>query len=548
MSRSERSKDNKEKSKSLAARAGREIVDDLSFAGRYVAGHVVGIKPTIIKSFARLSDWTRRTIKLLIPLAVLLFFTFVPLGIEPVIAQYALGIFLFIALMWTMESLPLPVTSLIVPVLLVIYGIFGDRSVYPDPARAAFAPFATPVIYLVLGGIIISVAFRKTHLDARFAYYLVSKSKGHFENLLLAIMLACGLLSMWISNTATAALLIPVAIGIAGRAGTNKEESDQYAIALLLGIGASAAIGGMATIVGTSANAVSAQFITEAVGPERFGFVSWMIAGLPLAILLLFLSWYIIVKMYPVSREEIDISWVKDELDAMGKISSGEKKVLAILGGTIVFWIVGEELANLFLPPQLFPGAFANAAIVSMIAAILLFVTRTLDWEDARLIPWGIFLIIGAGLALGQGLEVAGFNGWLSGGIEAIAGPLAQALLGVFFFLLLIAFVVIVMSNFVNNTATVAFFVPLMIALSGSLFIDEAGEVIVEYVLLFSMSVGLVAAVAFMTPVAHPPSTLIYGTGIVSKKDMFKSGFAITVPSVIIAVMWVHIITTLGWI
>jgi sodium-dependent dicarboxylate transporter 2/3/5 len=540
MSRSEKGRDNKDKRESLAKRAGREIVDDLSFAGRYVAQHVVGIRPTIIKSFARFGYWTRRTIKLLIPLSVLLFFTFAPLGIEPVQAQYALGIFLFIALMWTFESLPLPVTSLMVPVLLVIYGIFGGE---PDPAKAAFAPFATPVIYLVLGGIIISVAFRKNHLDTRFAYFIVSKSKGHFDTLLLAMMLACGLLSMWISNTATAALLIPVAIGIAGRSGRSKDESDQYATALLLGIGASAAIGGMATIVGTSANAVSAQFIIEALGPDRFNFVSWMKAGLPLSILLLFLSWWIIVKLYPVSRQELDIGWVKDELDSMGKMTSAEKKVIAILGGTIVFWMVGEELASMFLPPQLFPGAFANAAIVSMIAAILLFAVGTLDWEDARLIPWGIFLIIGAGLALGQGLSVSGFNNLLSGGIEIIANPLAQSLIGMFIFILVISFVIVIMSNFVNNTATVAFFVPLMIALSNSLFPGHMG-----YLLVLSLSVGLAAAIAFMTPVAHPPSTLIYGSGIVSKKDMFKSGLAITIPSVIIAVMWVYIIGTLGWI
>ncbi len=544
-----RSKDSDDKRESLAVRAGREIVGDLSHAGRYVAQHVVGIKPTIIDSFARLSEWTRRTIKLLIPLAVLLFFTFVPMGIEPITAQYALGIFLFVALMWTMESLPLPVTSLMVPILLVVYGIFStDPIKYPDPARAAFAPFATPVIYLVLGGIIISVAFRKTHLDARFAYLIVSRSKGHFETLLLAMMLACGLLSMWISNTATAALLIPVAIGIAGRAGTNKEESDQYATALLLGIGASAAIGGVATIVGTSANAVSAQFITNAIGAENFGFASWMIAGLPLSILLLFLSWWIIVKMYPVSREEIDITWVKEELEEMGELKSDEKKVLAILGGAIVFWIVGEELASLFLPPQLFPGAFANAAVVSMMASVLLFVTRTLDWEDAKLIPWGIFLIIGAGLALGQGLEVSGFNGWFAGGLEAISGPLASSTVGIFIFIVLISFVVIAMSNFVNNTATVAFFVPLMIVMAGSLFSDMRADILGGYMLLFGLSVGMAAAIAFMTPVAHPPSTLIYGTGIVSKKDMFKCGLAITVPSALIAICWVHVVVIFGLI
>ena len=508
-------------------------------ATRYVAEHVVGIRPALIKSFAKLGGWTKKTIKLLIPLAVLLFFTFVPMGIDDQ-AKYALGIFLFIALMWTFESLPLPVTALMVPVLLVIYDIFPG----PDDATQAFAPFATPVVYLVLGGIIISVAFRKTHLDKRFALFLVAKSKGDFNRLLLAIMLACGTLSMWISNTATVALLIPVAIGIAGRSGASKDSSERLALVLLLGIGASAAIGGMATIVGTSANAVSSQFIAEevlAVGGS-WTFLSWMKVGLPLSLVLLFISWKILVRQYPLNKEKLDVSWVQDELEKMGKMEIDEKKVLVILIGTIIFWIIGGEIAALILPQPWSPGAFANAAIVSMIAAILLFVTRTLTWEDARLIPWGLFLILGAGLALGAGLNASGFNTWLSGSINVIANPLVQAGLA-FVFLFLAAFVVVSLSNFMNNTATVAFFVPSMIALASSISIGD-----MVLMKLFALSVAFAAAIAFITPVSHPPSTLIYGSGMVSRKDMFKSGLAITIPSVIIVVIWIFFTVQIGWV
>lgn len=523
-----------------------EVAAGIVKATKYVASHVVGIRPVLIKSFGKLGYWTKKTIKLSIPFAVLLFFTFVDLGIG-MKAQYALGIFIFVALMWTFESLPLPVTALMVPVLLVVYDIFGEvpevLAGVTDPASMAFAPFATPVVYLVLGGIIISTAFRKTHLDKRFALFIVAKSKGHFDKLLLAMMLACGTLSMWISNTATVALLIPVAIGIAGRAAKTKEKGDQYALTLLLGIGASAAIGGMATIVGTSANAISSQFIAEAVGAGNWTFLSWMKMGLPLSMVLLVVSWWILTKMYPVTKEKIDISWVQGELENMGKMDSREKTVLAILGGTIVFWIVGEGIASLILPPPFTPGAFANAAIVSVIAAILLFATRTLDWEDARLIPWGIFLIIGAGLALGEGLSAAGFNDWLSGLIMAMGGSLVATVIGAFLFLLLMAFIVVLMSNFVNNTATVAFFVPLMISLASNVSLGD--EVLIK---VFSLPVALAAAIAFMTPVAHPPSTLIYGSGMVSKKEMFKSGLVITIPSVLIAVLWLYVSINLGWI
>lgn len=524
-----------------AAKEKRERELAVVRATRYVAKHVVGIKPALIKSFERLGYWTKKTIKLLIPLIILLIFTFVPMGIEDK-PRYALAIFLFIAIMWTFESLPLPVTALMVPVLLVIYDIFDDP-VRTD-AELAFAPFATPVVYLVLGGIIISVAFRKTHLDKRFALFLVAKSKGNFNRLLLAIMLACGTLSMWISNTATVALLIPVAIGIAGRSGASKESSERLALVLLLGIGASAAIGGMATIVGTSANAVSSQFIAEKVIElgGSWTFLSWMRIGLPLSILLLFISWKILVKMYPLNEEKLDVAWVQDELDQMGKIDRDEKIVLTILIGTIVFWIIGGELAALFLPAPWSPGAFANAAIVSMIAAILLFVTRTLTWEDARLIPWGLFLILGAGLALGAGLNASGFNDWLSGGIGVIADPLVQAGM-VILFLILASFVVVALSNFMNNTATVAFFVPSMIVLASSIAFND-----MMLMKLLSLTVAFAAAIAFITPVSHPPSTLIYGSGMVSRKNMFKSGLAITIPSVLIVVVYIFITVSLGWV
>lgn len=508
-------------------------------ATRYVAKHVVGIKPALIKSFEKLGYWTKKTIKLLIPLVVLLVVTFVPMGLEDK-PRYALAIFLFIAIMWTFESLPLPVTALMVPVLLVIYDIFPGE----DDATTAFAPFAAPVVYLVLGGIIISVAFRKTHLDKRLALFLVAKSRGSFNRLLLAVMLACGTLSMWISNTATVALLIPVAIGIAGKSGASKEGSERLALVLLLGIGASAAIGGMATIVGTSANAVSSHFIAERIIEQggAWTFLSWMKVGLPLSILLIFMSWKILVKLYPMGREKLDVSWVKDELDKMGRMESAEKKVLIILVGTIVFWIIGGDIAAFLLPHPWSPGAFANAAIVSMIAAILLFMTRTLDWEDARLIPWGLFLILGAGLALGSGLNASGFNTWFSGTISVIANPLYQAGI-VILFLILASFAVVALSNFMNVTATVAFFVPSMIVLASSIAPDN-----MVLMKLLTLTVAFAAAMAFITPVSHPPSTLIYGSGMVSRRDMFKSGLAITIPSVFIVAIWIFFAVQIGWV
>ncbi|MCJ2563763.1 MAG: anion permease, partial [Candidatus Thermoplasmatota archaeon] len=233
-------------------RVSKKVVHALIEAER----HIVGLKPSFFKFFGRLGAWTRKTIKLLIPFSVLLFFTFVPLGIDTTI-QYMLGIFLCVALMWAFESLPLPITSLLAPALLVLYDIFprgvGDTS----PAEQAFAPFSDPVVYVIMGGLIIAEAFRRNGIDKRLTLYLISKSKGEFKWLLLAIMLGAALLSMWISNTATAALLIPVTIGIAHRVTQEKEKEHRIAVVLLRAVAASTIIGGMATILGSSPNAVA---------------------------------------------------------------------------------------------------------------------------------------------------------------------------------------------------------------------------------------------------------------------------------------------------
>ncbi|MFQ5910452.1 MAG: SLC13 family permease, partial [Thermoplasmata archaeon] len=378
-----------------------------------VERHIVGLKPTFFKFFGRLSMWTRSTIKLLIPFGVLLFFTFVPLGLDSRI-QYTLGIFLCISLMWAFESLPLPITSLLTPALLVLYGVFVADVGDPTPAEQAFAPFSNPVVYVILGGLIIAEAFRRNGIDKRLSLYLISKSKGEFKWLLLAIMSGAALLSMWISNTATAALLIPVTIGIAHRVTQEKKEGHRVAVVLLLGVAASTIIGGMATIIGSSPNAVASALLSQQV---EWGFVNWMIIGLPLSMILLFMSWAILLKFYPVGVDTIDLSWVDDERKELGPISNNEKKVLVIFTGAVAFWVFGERVAMLLPITVPYVVGFNAPAVVASLAAVLLFASRALDWEDARLIPWGLFLIVGAGLSLGQGMIVSGTAKWLGDGL-----------------------------------------------------------------------------------------------------------------------------------
>jgi sodium-dependent dicarboxylate transporter 2/3/5 len=507
-----------------------------------VEKHIVGLRPAFFKFFGRLGLWTRRTIKLLIPFAVLLIFTFVPMGIDTNI-RYMLGIFLCVALMWAFESLPLPITSLLAPALLVLYGIFPSvdpmGEPLPPPAVQAFAPFADPVVYVILGGLIIAEAFRRNGIDKRLSLYLISKSKGEFKWLLLAIMVGAALLSMWISNTATAALLIPVTIGIAHKVTQEKEEGHRVAVVLLLAVAASTIIGGMATIIGSSPNAVASGFLAKQEGVE-WGFANWMIIGVPLSMILLFMSWAILLKFYPVGVDKIDLSWVEEERKDLGPISNDEKKVLIIFGGAVAFWIFGEGVASLLRIPVPYIGGFSAPAVVAALAAVLLFVTRALDWEDAKLIPWGLFLIVGAGLSLGQGMIESGAADWLGDGLisatsflEVLGDPLYVMML-----LLIISFVAVALSNFMNNTATAAVLVPILISMAGPLGIVDIKIVVLP--VAFSM------VLSFATPVATPSSTLVYGTGMVRKRELAVTGLLISTPAIIITVLFSFLFAHFG--
>ncbi len=518
-------------------RVSKKVVHALVEAER----HIVGLKPSFFKFFGRLGTWTRKTIKLLIPFSVLLFFTFVPLGIDTTI-QYMLGIFLCISLMWAFESLPLPITSLLVPALLVLYNIFPTGENLPSPAEQAFAPFSDPVVYVILGGLIIAEAFRRNGIDRRLTLYLISKSKGEFKWLLLAIMFGAAILSMWISNTATAALLIPVTIGIAHRVTKEKDKGHRIAVVLLLAVAAATIIGGMATIIGSSPNAVASSFLVK-VDPT-WDFVDWMIIGLPLSMVILIVSWAILLKFYPVGVDKLDLSWVEEERKELGPMSNDEKKVLIIFVGAVAFWIFGERAAEFLLIPLPYLVGFNAPAVVAALAAVLLFVTRGLDWEDAKLIPWGLFLIVGAGLSMGHAMILSGTADWLGSGLisatsflKVLGDPLYLMML-----LLVISFVAVALSNFMNNTATAAILIPIMISMS---YLPEFAGISVK---VFVLPVAFSMVLSFATPVATPSSTLVYGTGMVSKRELATTGLLISVPAIVITVLFSFLMAHFGFV
>ncbi len=476
---------------------------------------VAELTPPFFKFFARLPKLAQRSIKLSLPFAALFIMTVAPLPLEPQV-QYVLGIFLCISMLWTFGALPLPVTALLVPVLLTFYGIFQTAE--------ALMPFADPVVYLLMGGLILAEAFRKHGVDRRLAFFVVSKFGGDISRILLSFMLVSAVLSMWISNTATVALLIPVVVGIAARAG---DEKQKLSVLLLIGVGIGSACGGMATVTGSAPNAVASALIAR---ETTWSFVDWMKIGLPTSMCLLVIAWYVLLRVFRINISRLDIEPIKKELASMGRLTPGEKKTLGIFVPTVVLWIAGASIGGLFG----FPESFMSATIVALSAAVLLFLTRTLDWQDARSISWDIFLIIGAGLALGEGLQVSGAADWLADQLVALTGGLH-----IIAIMVIIAAVAVALSNFMSNTATVAILAPVLIGMAAALGVDLKFLVLV---------CGLSVSLSFITPIGTPPFTLIFSTGMVSRRDLAVGGIRVTIPALAIIVLIVYLMVEFGFV
>ncbi len=474
---------------------------------------IVELAPSFFKTFARLPKLAQRSIKISLPFAFLVLLTVAPLGLEQQV-QFALAIFVCISMLWTFGALPLPVTALLVPVLLTFYGIF--------PTAEALMPFADPVVYLLMGGLILAEAFRKHGVDRRLAYAIVSRFGGEVNKILLSFMLVSAVLSMWISNTATVALLIPVVLGIASR---SEHEKGRLSVLFMIGIGIGSAIGGMATVTGSAPNAVASALLAR---ETTWSFVDWMKIGLPTSLVLLVMAWALLQKVFPIRTRTLEIAPIRKELADMGAMSLGEKKTIGIFLPTVALWVAGADIGALFgVPPS-----FMSATIVALGAAVLLFATRTLEWQDARTISWDIFLVIGAGLALGEGLQESGAAQWMADQITSATGDFHILVI-----MLIVGAVSVVLSNFMSNTATAAILAPVLIGMSGSLGVDPKFLV---------LTCALAVSLSFATPIGTPPFTLIFSTGLVSRRDIAVAGVRVALPAMLVVVALVYLMVEFG--
>jgi sodium-dependent dicarboxylate transporter 2/3/5 len=425
-----------------------------------------------------------------------------PPGLSPE-GQRALALFAFTGSILALEPAPLPIAALMVPIAQIALGI--------DTAAGAFAPFGQPVVFLILASLFLAEALRKHGLTRRLALYAIVSSKGHFRRLLLGIMIITAGLSMFVLNTATAAVLIPVAITIAQR--IRRPESAQRALSLLiLGIVYSASIGAIATIMGSGENAIASGLLGQVTD---FGFLDWMAYGLPIVIFLIPMTWLLLMLAIRVPNLQIDTDPARNEMQEMGGLRGPEREIIMVLSLAIVLWVAGSALEDWLNLPR----TLLNSAVVAIGAVALLSIDEVIDWNDLRGVNWGVFFVIGAGLTLGDALNKTGASDWF-------AGLLAPTLNGLPYAAILAILVAgaFVLTQFMNNVTLGAILAPILVTLG-----DASGIPPERLVLPTIMSLAL----AYLLPSASARMTLASVTGAVERKDMMRAAFIAGVPAAI---------------
>jgi sodium-dependent dicarboxylate transporter 2/3/5 len=458
---------------------------------------------------------------------ILLFFH--PEGLSPEGVAILAGT-AWVAIWWTTEAIPIAATSLL-PVIL--FPLTGGLALSETTAS-----YGHKYIFLYIGGFIIAIAIERWNLHRRIALSIIHLIGTNIRMMILGFMVATAVLSMWISNTATTVMMLPIGMAIIAQLQDNPDtienENRRFGKALMLAIAYSASIGGIATLIGTPPNLVLAQVVSETFQIE-ITFASWMKFGLPISILLLFICWWYLTRIvfkfgqanFPGGRQE-----VARLLKKQGPMSYEEKWVFGIFLLTALAWISRSFLLQKWLPA-------IDDPIIAVMGAILLFLIparekskRLIDWQSAVQLPWGILLLFGGGLALAQGFKASGLALWIGSQLSLLEGTALILLL------LILVTAVNFLTEITSNLATTAMILPILAPIALTMGVHP-------YVLMIGATVA--ASCAFMLPVATPPNAIVFGPGYLTISDMMRAGFRMNLLSILLVTLLTYFLLPLVW-
>jgi sodium-dependent dicarboxylate transporter 2/3/5 len=433
-----------------------------------------------------------------------------------VAAWSALGLMLLMASWWATEAIPIPVTALLPIVLIPALGL--------GSITEATSPYAHPIIFLFLGGFTLGLAMQRWNLHRRIALLTLKAVGTEPKQQIAGFMLATAFLSMWVSNTATAIMMLPIGLSVIAMMDNGQPENLQrYATALLLAIAYSASIGGIATLIGTPPNALLAAYLSETHG-IAIGFAQWMLLGVPIATLMLSLIWWWLTRRdFGLTAHAGAGQVIDKELASLGDMSRGEKMVAVVFVLTASAWILRPLLCASIMPWLTDTGIAIAAAITMFILPVNMRQQRfVLDWDTAKEMPWGILLLFGGGLAMAGVISSSGLAGWIAASMNA------ASVLPLIALLMLVIAVIIFLTEITSNTATTAAFLPLLAALALS---QQASP------LLLTVPAAIAASCAFMMPVATPPNAIVFSSGHIKISDMIRIGFTLNIASIVVVTL-----------
>jgi sodium-dependent dicarboxylate transporter 2/3/5 len=429
----------------------------------------------------------------------------VPEELDPAAWRTA-AVGLLMAIWWITEALPIPATALVPLVLFPVLGIAGIDD--------AATPYANPLIFLFMGGFIIAKAMQTWRLHRRIALGIVRGVGVQPSSIIVGFILASAFLSMWVSNTATALMMLPIGLSIIDLARDRLEERGEelpphFGLVLILCIAYACNIGGMGTLIGTPPNAVLAGFVSESYGVE-VGFAQWMLVGLPLVVVALPLLYVVLTWVYPIELDELPggAQIIEEEREKLGTISAAETRVALVFGLTAVLWMTRPLLSDV-VPGLSDAGIAIGAGVVLFLLPAGTEDRALLTWDEAEELPWGVLILFGGGLSLAAAISDTGLATWIGEGVNALSGwPILLVVVCT-------VALIVLLTEITSNTATTAAFLPIL----GAVAVGFG-----ENPFLLTVPATLGASCAFMLPVATPPNAIVYGSGLLSIPQMSRVG------------------------
>lgn len=428
------------------------------------------------------------------------------------------------AVWWATEAVPLAVTALVPLIAFPLLGI--------APFELVAASFAHPLIFLFLGGFILSRGMQRWGLHRRIALNVVRIGGSRPGNIVASLMAATAFLSLWISNTATAMIMLPIGQSVVGSSQDALEAAPEaerigFGAALMLGIGYAATIGGIGSLIGTPPNALFAAYMMETHDVE-IGFAQWMAVGLPVVLVLLPLTWllltHLVFSMPGIDLQDHMREGAHHDPSSLGPMSSGEKRIAVLMVAVAALWILRP------LIDRALPELGLSDPAIAIIGAVLLFMVPAgrlgegflLEWEDAARIRWDILILFGGGLALASAIGTSGLADWIGGvatGWRTMPFPVFVAVMTI---------IVVYLGELASNTAMAAVFLPVSGAVAAGMG---------ENPLTLVLPVALAASLGFMLPVATPPNAIVFGSGAVTARQMLRAGAILNVAGIIVVLL-----------